>query len=102
MRTSRYRIATAEVEMASADTEYEWTIPEGARDIEVKLADSSVAWRWSDASGAVASASGGHPVPAGGSMADSGVEHTKQTLYFAHSDASSQTLKVAYNVPMVR
>ena len=98
----RYRIATAEITMATADTEYSWVVPERARDIEIKMSDTSVAWRWSDRTGVVSTPTGGHPVPAGGAFGDEGVEHGRQTLYFGHSDGSTQTLKIAFNVPRMR
>lgn len=87
--------------MAADDTEYSWSLPEGVMNIEFKLADAAVAFRWSSIQGVVA-AGGGHPMSAGTGLADEGVCHRKQTLYFAHTGGALQTLKIAFNYPSVR
>ena len=81
----------ADVVMASADTEYTVAIPEGARGILLRLRDTSVAWRVSNTSGVVATPGQGFPVEANSGLTIAGPS-AGQTLYVAHSSASSQTL----------
>lgn len=97
---SRYTVVDGSVDMTSADTEYSVTLPEGCCNIELKLGDAAIAWRWSAKAGVVA-AGGGHPMPAGSSFSDSNVVHAKQTIYVASSSAT-QVLKFAFNVPVIR
>ena len=97
-----YRVVTVEFDLPLDDTEYEFVLPHGARNFEFKMASPSSAWRWSTKASVVATPGEGHPMSAASSMGDDGVAHVKQTMYFAHTVGSSQTMKVAFNVPMVR
>lgn len=102
MRSDRYKFVRTEVVAAAADTQYSFIVPEGAINLEIKLADAAIAWRWSHQAGEVATPTSGHPMAAGTGIGSGTVEHHKQTIYLAHSDGSSQTFKIAFMVPHVR
>lgn len=75
----------ADVSMAVANTEYSMVIPDGARDVALKLLNPSTAWRFSPTTGVVAGG-GGFQLAAGETLVLTGTRAT-QTVYFASSSA---------------
>lgn len=96
----RYRLIDGEVALPLANTEYSWTIPEGARDWELKLDNPAATWRWSTVQGRVAGGDG-HPMAVGSSLNSTSVSHAKQVIYFASSQAGVNA-HFASSVPVVR
>lgn len=96
MSENRHTIVFGTVTMTTGDTEYSLLVPKDARELAMKLADATKAWRISATTGEVAGGSG-YPLAAGESA--SFVEGlATQTLYFACGSAS-QVLHYSYLIP---
>ena len=97
----QFKLVHLDVVGASDDTEYTFTIPDGAKNLLIRPSSSAVAWRWSHKTGVVA-VPGGMNMSAGESLSDQGVAHLKQTFYWGHTAGVSVTLQVSFLVPVGR
>lgn len=96
MSDQRHTPVFGTVTMTSANTEYSLLVPKDARELAMKLADATKAWRISATTGEVAGGSG-YPLVAGEAV--SFVEPLREvSLYFACGTAS-QVLHYSYLVP---
>lgn len=85
-----------EVAMAAADTQYSWTIPTGTKSFLLKLQDTTVAWRFSSVAGEVAAVGGGTPLAAGEAIEFNEGPFIGNVIYFAHSAAGAQDMRIEY------
>lgn len=87
-------VRSAQVTMSTTDTEYSWEIPTGTREFSLIMQNDTIKWRFSANPGEVATG-GGSPRAAGQSVSYQNGFYTG-TVYFAHSESSTQVMRVEY------
>jgi len=80
--------------MASADTEYEITLPTGTKRFSVKMRSTSYAWRYSYSPGKVAASENPYTsVPAGGEYYEEHLELAAGVKLYVSCSTAAQTLE---------
>ena len=95
-----YKVHDENLVLATPATAFSFLVPEGAKEVLFRLADSTVAWRWSTRESEIDAGRGMTMLQGEAVTWDGPV--SKQTIFVAHDGTGSKDLRRSFLYPRLR